>query len=529
MAVTEKGLSTRQLGLAMIAGFAAVAVLGVLLRPLIPIDETRYIDVAWEMRQRGSWFLPLKNFQLYTDKPPMLFWLMNLAWTVTGGVSEFAARLVGPIFAVLTLMGTWALGRRLWDDASGALAAVVLAGMSVFALYGGATMFDTMLSTATLAGLWAMLSALAAPGLNRRAWAGLGLALGFGILAKGPVILFHLGPALAAYALWSDPAQRPAGRDIAKGAGLAFGVALALVGLWVVPAAITGGAEYRHMILWEQTAGRTVQSFAHARPWYWLLATLPLVLFPWVWTPALWSGLRSLRPSDRALRLCLVQAGAGFVLFSLISGKQVHYLLPEMPAVALIFGRGLVVSGKSAVRGLWGALPAAVLAVLLGGGALGVSLGLWGDAKLSALLHPVAPVVGFALVCALLAVAALRQPRAAGMATLGLGLILAAVGLIATTGLHRAYDAGVIGRQLALHQADGVAVVTDRYNDEFDFEGRLFNAIDLPKAEEAAEWLAAHPSGMLAGICKKVPLDPTKAEHVYFYGADWCLWEGKAG
>lgn len=36
------------------AAFAAVAVLGVLARPLLPIDETRYLAVAWEMRLHGD-------------------------------------------------------------------------------------------------------------------------------------------------------------------------------------------------------------------------------------------------------------------------------------------------------------------------------------------------------------------------------------------------------------------------------------------------------------------------------------------
>ncbi|MGD9916817.1 MAG: ArnT family glycosyltransferase [Paenirhodobacter sp.] len=523
--MSETGISRRQLALTLIAGFAAVAVAGVLLRPLVPIDETRYVDVAWEMRLRGSWFLPLKNFDLYTDKPPLLFWLINLVWTVTGGVTGFAARLVAPAFAVGALLGTWALGRRLWDDATGALAATILAGMSIFAIYGGATMFDTLLACATLGGIWALLDAFRAPRFDARSWALLGLALGFGVLAKGPVILFHLGPVIAAFPLWSAPNRRPAGRDIARGLGLALIVALAIVALWVVPAAITGGAEYRHMILWEQTAGRTVQSFAHARPWFWLIATLPAVLFPWIFVPGLWRGFATLRRDDRALRLVLVQALAGLALFSLISGKQIHYLIPELPAVALIFARALIGDARDMSRDWRGALPVALITALLGIGLLGVALGLWGDAKTAALIAPLPPVAAFAALCLLLAFAALRLPRAAGMATLGLGLVLGLAGLIGTTALEPAYDSAPIAHELAAHEAQGIAVVTDRYNAEFGFEGRLTQPVDLPEPDQAAGWLAAHPGGMLAGECKAVPLDPAQAIKVFFYGADWCLWE----
>lgn len=514
----------RGLAVALIAAFAAVAVAGVFLRPLIPIDETRYVDVAWEMRLRGSWFLPLKNFELYTDKPPMLFWLINLAWTISGGVSGFAARIVGPAFAVIALVGTWALGRRLWDDATGAVAAVVLAGLSVFAIYGGATMFDTMLIVATLAGLRALIAALETPGMRRSAWIALGLALAFGVLAKGPVILVHVLPVLLAAPLWTEAGVRPGWRDILRGVGLALAVALGVVALWVVPAAITGGAEYRHMILWEQTAGRTVQSFAHARPWYWLLALMPAILFPWIWSPSFWTGLRGLTLADRGLRLCLVQAGVGIFLFSLISGKQVHYLMPEMPAIALIIARTLLASGHAAQPGRLAHLPLAAVLLLVGIAPLAAALGA-ADAHTAALLHPLLAPFTFALYCIVLAALAMVLPRLAGLATAGLGLVAGFLALIATTGLGPGYDSAPIARAMAAHEAAGLAVVTDRYNAEFGFEGRLTQPVTVLAGAQAADWLAAHPGGLLAGECAAVPLDPATAEHHAFYGADWCLWQ----
>jgi len=46
------------------------------LQPL-PIDETRYLAVAWEMRQTGEFLVPHLNGALYSQKPPLLFWLIN--------------------------------------------------------------------------------------------------------------------------------------------------------------------------------------------------------------------------------------------------------------------------------------------------------------------------------------------------------------------------------------------------------------------------------------------------------------------
>ena len=95
------------------AAFAAVAVLGVLARPLLPIDETRYLAVAWEMRLHGDWIVPQLNGLPYSHKPPLLFWLINLVWSVTG-VSGTAARLVAPAFGVAAIwfMGILSAGGR---------------------------------------------------------------------------------------------------------------------------------------------------------------------------------------------------------------------------------------------------------------------------------------------------------------------------------------------------------------------------------------------------------------------------------
>ena len=67
-----------------VAVFLVVALAGILARPLLPVDETRYLAVAWEMRVGGHWLVPRLNGEIYSHKPPLLFWLVNLVWTITG-------------------------------------------------------------------------------------------------------------------------------------------------------------------------------------------------------------------------------------------------------------------------------------------------------------------------------------------------------------------------------------------------------------------------------------------------------------
>lgn len=508
-------MNTRRLAVLSMGGFALIAVAGVLLRPALPIDETRYLSVAWDMAQSGQYVVPHKNGAIYSDKPPLLFWLIQLVWAAVGP-SGVAARLVAPAFGIAMLWLTGVLGRRLWPgEDTGRAAMAVLAGALGFQVYAGLTMFDTLLGTATLLGLLAILRAAA--GDRAGPWVLVGASLAFGILAKGPVILFHLGPALATAPLWVPGCS--GWRSLVRGAAVALGSALALVALWVVPATVLGGPEYRHLILWKQSTGRMVSSFAHARPWWFLVAGLPLMLFPWLWMPGMWQGLARLRWSDRGIRLCVIWAGAGLMLFSAISGKQLHYILPEMPAAALLVARG---AGLADLRG-WRGARAAAFVVIAGAAALALApLGLLGTGAQAA-LSPFAGPLGASIALALAAAAALTLSAIPAGLTLGMSVMLCASVVIGTTRIGRENDAGRIARLLAPHQRQGLAVAGGRYEAQFNFAGRLPRPLDDVSPGDASGWLAAHPGGALAARCKDVSLGPP-AHQLRFYGEDWCVW-----
>jgi hypothetical protein len=121
-------------------------------------------------------------------------------------------------------------------------------------------------------------------------------------------------------------------------AGVLAGAAIALA--WAIPAAISGGPEFTEKIFWGQTAGRIASSFDHQRPDWWYLPFLPLLGLPWLLHGGLWRGFRELKnspsPQSGLLRFLACWLIPVFISFSLISGKQVHYLLPLMPGLSLL-------------------------------------------------------------------------------------------------------------------------------------------------------------------------------------------------
>jgi 4-amino-4-deoxy-L-arabinose transferase-like glycosyltransferase len=323
----------------LLAGLLALLAAVSLARPLLPIDETRYAAVAWEMWDRGSFLVPLRNGEAYHHKPPLLFWLMHAGWAVFG-VNEWWPRLISPLFAAGTLALTAALGRRLWPQRPlvARAAPFVLLASALYAYFATALMFDAMLAFFVALGLLGIVVAWQDGGA--RGFALLALGLGGALYAKGPVALLHLMP-VALCAPWWMREQRPNWRHWYAGVGLALLGGAALILAWAVPAGIAGGTEYRNAIFWGQTAGRMASSFAHRAPWWFYVAWLPVMVAPWLLWPRWWQGLRRGLLGESGARLLLLTLGVTFVAFSLISGKRWHYLLPQFACFALLCARAL--------------------------------------------------------------------------------------------------------------------------------------------------------------------------------------------
>ncbi|MRU14920.1 phospholipid carrier-dependent glycosyltransferase [Roseovarius sp. A21] len=491
----------------ILVGFTLLMVSGVLLRPMMPIDETRYLSVAWEMRLGDHWLVPFKNGTPYDHKPPLLFWLMNLVWLP--GVSETAARLVAPAFSVATL---WATGRV--SDAmglgrdTGTAAMLILTTGAAFLFYGGETGFDTMLALSVVLAVWQLWRIAQDQTFKTGQWALFGAALALGVMSKGPVVFVHVLPPLAGLWLWAPRTPR-----VVPGVAVALAACIGLVGLWLLPALVLGGADYREAVLWTQTAGRTVSSFAHAHPVWYYLPLLPVLLFPWGWLPGFWKRL----PLDAPERLLWIATLGPLLIFSLISGKQLHYLVPQLPWIAILLAR----RWPDRIRHGW--IPASILIVLAIAFCL-LAFGVAGDEAALLLTWPIAITVAIPLLAV------------AGVIALRPGLTMLA-GPAAITALHLCYTLGPAGDIMSparlaqrLAPADGhIAMISSVYHADFHFAGRLQHPFKLLTTPEDIERFAkSDPKGVILGQPERAPMPSwPPAETIYYRNENWALWSTK--
>src|SRR5262245_37181880 len=327
---------------AWIGLLAALAILPLILRGPLPPDELRYLSVAWEMWSRGDLVLPYLNGAPYTDKGPLLFWLMHAGWAVFG-VNDWWPRLLPALFALTTVLLTRSLALTLWpaDRRTAALIPWLMIGSLAVAIYTQIVLVDLLLTCCTLLALIGMARAERGDEIG---WLLVVAGTALGLLTKGPVMLLHLsGAALLA------PWWRREGGGFATRAwyprvavALGFGVALALV--WGALALRRGGAEYGTDVVMYQTAGRLVGGFAHRHGVWFYFVMLPVLLLPWSVWPAVWKAVRAaLRAGlrDSGWRFLSATIVPTFVVMSAIAVKQPHYLLPLVPLIACLFASAL--------------------------------------------------------------------------------------------------------------------------------------------------------------------------------------------
>ena len=487
--------------------------------PALPIDETRYLAVAWEMRLHGDFLVPHLNGAPYSDKPPLLFWLINLGWLVAG-MSAWAVRLgvLGATFVSLFLFERLARRLRPGSDAGARPfaqnATLFLLGAIYFALFSSAIMFDVVLTTCVLVAMHGALD------LDAQRWrrGTLLLAVGFGlgILAKGPVVLLDGGLAVALAPWWSETARLRKGRWYAcLGLGVLGGAAIALA--WAIPAAIAGGHAYADAIFLHQTVDRMTKSFAHQRPLWWYFMVLPAMVLPWTLSlRAPWIAWKENFHISKSSRFGMAWFVPAFLAFCLVSGKQPHYLLPILPGLALYLA-GVFDRSEARLRGrLFGAallLVGLALALLpyLAGHAhdfgtldrmlregrltesfLRVIAGLW------PLWGALAAVLGAALLLRGREFATPRPLALASIATASLGMLALAQGIgpyvdvsPAAARIKQAQDAGRPIVHLAWHHG------------LFEFAGRLTQPLDKINLAALRPWCVAHPEGEIVTFYTK--------------------------
>jgi 4-amino-4-deoxy-L-arabinose transferase-like glycosyltransferase len=360
--------------------------------PLTGPDEPRYAEVAREMLIRRDFVTPTLGGLPWFEKPPLLYWMTMASYRVLG-VSEYAARLGPALCGLLTAAFVYWIGKTIRNsqivfDSTGKAAndraeqslcdlapwsaLVVSSSVGVMA-FSRAASFDivvTMTLTGALAcffiwhsryrtargservrsaGILACGSPAFLPAVESAAHASNGwLILGFyffiglSLLAKGLIgIVIPFGVVTGYWLLRREWPNRRFLKSLLWG----FPVVIMTAGVWYGPMISRHGWAFIDQFIIQHHFARFVTNkYHHPEPFYFYLPVLAALALPW--TIVLAAAFISARrwnwrgdtPVDRLRVFALAWIVVPVVFFSFSGSKLTAYILPVMPAVALLVG-----------------------------------------------------------------------------------------------------------------------------------------------------------------------------------------------
>lgn len=328
---------------------------------LLGADEPRYALVAREMLARGDWVTPTLNGKPWLEKPPLYYWQAMVADRLAGadrndrttfGVTERAARLPGAVDGALMIAVIYFFlrsrrardgGARRSVELDGALIAASCAGVIGFAHAASTDMPLTATFTIALLAWYRWCE-------NRRRTnlAVFYLCLGLGALAKGPV-----APVLAALVLLLFAAAKREWNALLRTLwipGIALFLAVTLP--WYIAVQMRNPEFFRVFILEHNLARFSTNVYHHPQPFWFYVPVFLLAMMPWtLWMVMavierlrlMWRERREAftGPDDAWGLFLLLWMVVPVLFFSLSQSKLPGYILPAVPAGALLVGEYL--------------------------------------------------------------------------------------------------------------------------------------------------------------------------------------------
>jgi 4-amino-4-deoxy-L-arabinose transferase-like glycosyltransferase len=305
-------------------------------------DEGRYSEVARAMLLTGDFITPRMNGVAFFHKPILHYWLQNLSFMLFG-INEWAIRLMPALFGVLGVAMTYIAATLIYGRQTGRLAALMLASNPLY--YLSTHYADMNLEVAVLisCSLLCFVIAIRYPfdkrfGSKRRnlLWAAYIFA-GFAVLTKGMIGIVFPAMIIGAWIMLSG--QWRLLKEMYIPSGLFLFVLIALP--WFIAVQIQNPGFLHYFFIYQHFTRFTGSGFNNAFQDWFYLPVLLLGFFPWsmVFVFAIKDSLKRIfaathtRHADLFLGLWFLLI---LIFFSLPESKIVGYILPVLPAMAIL-------------------------------------------------------------------------------------------------------------------------------------------------------------------------------------------------
>ena len=359
------GLIYRRSALWLVLGLITLAVLiGHHTLGVIDRDEARFAQASKQMLASGDFITPYFMDELRAKKPIAIYWLQSASAAVFGAADIASYRLPSLAGLILSLMLVYKFSQSLWPSSIAPVQAMVsvllLAASPLLIAEAHLAKTDSALLSVLLAQqymLWRIYRdrAEADPAVP---WAGFWVCLSAGILLKGPIAPLLALTTCLGLVVMDRRAAWLKRLHILKG----LLVTCCLVLPWAVAVtSATDGAFLNIAIQGDFLSKVQSAQESHGAPPGTYLGLLGLLFWPGIAFTGFiaWLGRRLWR--EEAARFCLVWFVGYWLVIEFVPTKLPHYILPSLPALALLCGYALTRTMPQPTR-----LMAVVSDILLG-------------------------------------------------------------------------------------------------------------------------------------------------------------------
>ena len=316
--------------------------------PIIESEKFYYQSVK-EMFARHDWITPYYQGQFRFQKPILFYWFVSLSYLVLG-VNNFAVRFPSALFAILSVIFTFNIARKLFDRKTGLLAAGFLTTILLFFMYARYASPDMALTFFVVYSIYLFIKGSKNPTGGKGFFATFFVALGLGTMTKGCV--GFLLPLIVVFSYIASTKKW----KLVKALNLPYGVLIVLaIGLpWYVVMYALHGDKYFNFIV-VRDAFQNMFSGPNNETGFAFLAAYFKNLFYYIPRLLVWflpyslflpAALISVFKSKNtyslerdSYKLILSYFLGIFLFISIIFAQEYYYLLPLAPAFSLLIAR----------------------------------------------------------------------------------------------------------------------------------------------------------------------------------------------
>jgi 4-amino-4-deoxy-L-arabinose transferase-like glycosyltransferase len=468
--------------------------------PLMPQHETLYTGVAWEMWHNHRFFIPLLNGHTYDQKPPLLFWLTHMGWFLFG-VNNWWPRIFPGFFGIATLAVCQLLAKNFWGKRDSWVASLILLSSVYWTICTTEFRFDILVAFFGILSLYGIAKAAQQ---QITGWLIFGIASGLGILSKGPILFLYTIPPVILAPLW----MRGKINWFAWYRNFVFSlcIAILILAIWAIPA--LSNKAYAKSVLWTQTMNRIDHKYAQHKSWIYYLYNLPILFLPWLLSPQAWRTFfnackkstwkQNAQPTHNFTRMLLISLIIGFIGICLIGPKETRYALTMVPIFALLLARLLQTQNIALTR--WELKPIAVLSLVFG---LSFVTAYFDKSLAQSMEHAWFWALILISAAAFLWQLKIKQYQHAVIVISCTGLLFMLVYFFGiTSAVGKRYDMRPMAKHVSQLQQQGATVgfLNSRYQDEFQFYGRLKQPLAQLSDKNLAAFNKQHPGGWIVEV-----------------------------